>query len=112
MDLLDLEYLIALSDCGHFGRAASQRGKNISTVSLRIAKLEVHFGLLLFDRTRSGTIPTAAGQGMIQKARVALAQIDEMRHLAKVNGSAQYDETRIATQLSIIAPRLQKRMRE
>ena len=112
MDLLDLKYLIALTECGHFGRAASQLGINTSTISRRIAKLEDHLGVPLFERARSGTNPTAAGQAMIQKARLALAQIDEMRQLAKAKGAAQHGEIRIATQLSIIAPRLQKWVRD
>ena len=112
MDLLDLEYLIALTECGHFGRAASQLGKSISTISRRIAKLEDQLGVPLFERTRSGTVPTAAGLGIIQKARLALAQIDDMRQFAKAKGSAQHGEIKIATQLSIIPSRLQTWIRE
>ena len=73
MDLLDLEYLVSLSEFRNFGRAAAELGVNTSTLSRRIARLENDLGVLIFERTRAGANPTPVGHELLKCARRALA---------------------------------------
>ena len=103
MDLLDLKYLIILSEFRNFGRAAAELGVSTSTLSRRVARLENQLGVLIFERTRAGATPTLVGHELLKCARRALAEIDALKQVAKSNSSAQHGALRLATQISIIA---------
>lgn len=73
MTLRQLRYLVTLAECGSFSRAAEQLHMEQPPLSQAIRKLETQFGLRLFDRSRHGTQPTAAGSLLIERARGLLA---------------------------------------
>ena len=54
MNLRDLEYVVAVADYGHFGRAAAACNVSQPTLSGQILKLEAELGLRLFDREGRG----------------------------------------------------------
>ena len=54
MNLRDLEYVVAVADHGHFGRAAAACNVSQPTLSGQILKLEAELGLRLFDREGRG----------------------------------------------------------
>jgi LysR family hydrogen peroxide-inducible transcriptional activator len=54
MNLRDLEYVVAVADSGHFGRAAAACNVSQPTLSGQILKLEAELGLRLFDREGRG----------------------------------------------------------
>jgi DNA-binding transcriptional LysR family regulator len=45
MELLELQYFVAVADAGNFTRAAMFLGINASTISRRISRLEDELGL-------------------------------------------------------------------
>jgi DNA-binding transcriptional LysR family regulator len=69
MDMRQLRHAMALADHQHFGRAASAIGIAQPPLSKSIAHLEREVGAKLFDRTRSGVFPTAAGDALLEHAR-------------------------------------------
>ncbi|MFF1324712.1 MULTISPECIES: LysR family transcriptional regulator [Streptomyces] len=75
MEVRHLRYALALAEHGHFGRAARTLGIAQPPLSKQIADLERETGARLFDRTRQGVFPTAAGEAFLARARRAL---DEM----------------------------------
>lgn len=75
MEARHLRYALALAEHGHFGRAAGALGIAQPPLSKQIADLEREVGARLFDRTRQGVFPTAAGAAFLGRARRAL---DEM----------------------------------
>ena len=83
ISLRDLEYLLALHQCGHFGRAAEACHISQPTLSGQLAKLEEQLGLLLVDRSRRQIRFTAAGEALVQRAqhivRDVQALVDEAR---------------------------------
>ncbi|WP_447041963.1 LysR family transcriptional regulator [Streptomyces sp. DSM 118878] len=75
MEARHLRYALALAEHGHFGRAAGALGIAQPPLSKQIADLEREVGARLFDRTRQGVFPTAAGAAFLSRARRALDEI-------------------------------------
>ena len=83
MTLQELRYLIALADKGHFVRAAESCHVGQSTLSTQLKKLEDYLGVPLFERNKHRIMPTPVGVQIIERARVALQVVDEIRELAR-----------------------------
>ncbi|MEU6478104.1 LysR family transcriptional regulator [Streptomyces sp. NPDC047017] len=90
MEARHLRYALALAEHEHFGRAARALGIAQPPLSKQIADLEREVGARLFDRTRRGVFPTAAGQAFLVRARKAL---DEMAAASADAGRAARGET-------------------
>ncbi|MFD7291874.1 LysR family transcriptional regulator [Streptomyces sp. NPDC059897] len=75
MEARHLRYAVALAEHAHFGRAAAGLGIAQPPLSKQIADLEREVGARLFDRTRQGVFPTAAGEAFLARARRALDEI-------------------------------------
>lgn len=85
MTLIELRYLVALAETGHFGRAAESFNVSQSTLSMAVRKLEEDLGVLLFERSKSGNRVTQMGERIIAQARATLAQADNIIALAKAD---------------------------
>ena len=73
----DLRVLLVLMRSGSLKRGAEELDVNISTMSRRLDALEEATGLHLFDRSASGTHPTAAAEQLLPFAeRMERAAID------------------------------------
>jgi len=73
----------AISDSRSLGRAAAVLGLNHSTVFRRLAALETTVGARLFERSRGGYEPTAAGAEMISlAAKMADSIVEFERRIA------------------------------
>jgi DNA-binding transcriptional LysR family regulator len=68
MDLRDLECLKSVADVANFGRAAKSLGRNASTISWRVSRIEDELGVSLFDRGRAGTKLAAGGERGIYRS--------------------------------------------
>ena len=84
MDVRQLRYALALAEHQHFGRAAAAVGIAQPPLSKAIAQLESEVGAKLFDRTRQGVFPTAAGEALLARARridqeLSAAAVDAQR---------------------------------
>jgi LysR family hydrogen peroxide-inducible transcriptional activator len=73
MNLRDLEYVVAVADHGHFGRAAAACNVSQPTLSGQILKLEVELGLRLFDREGRGVRVSDRAATVVAQARATLA---------------------------------------
>ncbi len=83
MTLTQLEYIIAVDEHRHFGRAARACGVTQPTLSMQLSKLEEELGLLIFDRSRSPVIPTVEGARIVEQARVVVRESLRLTHLAQ-----------------------------
>ncbi|BBC91200.1 LysR family transcriptional regulator [Streptomyces griseofuscus] len=90
MEARHLRYALALAEHAHFGRAARSLGIAQPPLSKQIADLERETGARLFDRTRQGVFPTAAGEAFLVRARRAL---EEMAGATADAGRAARGET-------------------
>jgi LysR family hydrogen peroxide-inducible transcriptional activator len=86
LSLRDLEYVEAVAELNHFGRAAERCGVSQPALSEQIRKLEAHLGVPFFERTRRRVAITPQGA-------VLLAQVEriliEARHLTAMSGQGQ-----------------------
>jgi DNA-binding transcriptional LysR family regulator len=83
---------LALAEHQHFGRAAAAVGIAQPPLSKAIAQLESEVGVKLFDRTRQGVFPTAAGDALLARARridqeLTAAAVDAQRAARGETGS-------------------------
>jgi len=83
MNLRDLQYLIAVAEKRHFGKAAESCFVSQPTLSGQIKKLEQELGITLFERTNRSVEITPVGQGILQHARLMMEQADAIKQLAQ-----------------------------
>lgn len=77
-----LEYAVAVAEQRHFGRAARASAVSQPALSAQVQQFEELIGLRLFERGRRGVLVTPAGARVLEKAREALAVLDELLALA------------------------------
>lgn len=83
MNLRDLGYLVALADHRHFGRAAEAAFVSQPTLSTQLRKLEAELGVELVERNPGKLLLTDAGARIVERARVVLAEVEEIRRIAR-----------------------------
>lgn len=86
MNLRDLDYICAVAEHKHFGRAAESCHVSQPTLSGQIKKLEAQLGVTLFERGHKGIRVTAIGEDIIQIAREAR---DAAKRIKSVAAAAQ-----------------------
>jgi LysR family hydrogen peroxide-inducible transcriptional activator len=85
MNLRDLEYLVALADTRHFGRAAARCHVSQPTLSAQLKKLEAYLGVALVERRPRRAALTPAGLAVVERARRMLRDADDIRDLARAS---------------------------
>lgn len=81
-----LQYLKLLDEHRSFSRAAEAAHVTQPTLSAGIAELERIIGAALVDRARSGVILTAAGEDAVRRAKLILAQAEDLVQAARSAG--------------------------
>lgn len=107
--LKQLQYLVALHDHGHFGRAADACFVTQSTLSAGLRELESLIGLTLVERTRRVVRFTPTGERIAEKARRVLREAEELADLARAAGKPLSGEMRMSV-IPTIAPFLLPRI--
>ncbi|MGE6741121.1 hydrogen peroxide-inducible genes activator [Allorhizobium pseudoryzae] len=73
-----LEYLVALDETRHFGRAAQACHVSQPTLSVQISLLEKQLGVVLVERTPGAISLSSVGQEIAAAARSVLATLDDI----------------------------------
>lgn len=81
--LRELHYMVAVADHGHFAKAAESCFVTQPTLSTQLKKLEDYLGVQIFERSKRGVMPTAAGEEIIAQARVVLAEAHKLVDVAR-----------------------------
>ena len=81
--LRDLEYLDAIEQHRHFGKAASACYVSQPTLSGQLMKLEEQLGLQLVERHRHNVMLTPAGEKLVIDARKVLNAAQDFERQAK-----------------------------
>jgi len=115
LNLRDLQYLVALAETRHFGRAARQCHVSQPTLSAQLRKLEESLGVVLIERRPRQVSLTAAGRAVVERARRMLRDAEDIRALARASQDPLGGQLKIGLiptlgpyLLPRIAPRLQR----
>src|SRR5215475_8014361 len=78
-DLVDLQLFIAVADSRSITRGAYRSHLALASASARIKGLEEAFGVVLLKRGRRGVELTAAGESLLDHARLVIHNVEAMR---------------------------------
>lgn len=81
--LRQLEYLVALADLGHFGRAAQACHVSQPSLSQQLRALEQRLGVCLVERNQTVVELTPIGREVAARARNLLVGVEDIRELAR-----------------------------
>ena len=112
--LKQLQYLVALHEHGHFGRAAESCFVSQSTLSAGLRELESLLGVTLVERTRRVVRFTPLGSKVVAKAHRLLREAEELTELVRSSGQPLAGELRmsvIPTIAPFLLPRILPRLR-
>jgi LysR family transcriptional regulator, hydrogen peroxide-inducible genes activator len=98
-----LQYLVALRQHGHFGKAAESCFVTQSTLSAGLRELETLLNITLVERTRRVVRFTALGEKVADKAIRVLRETEELAEMARAEGQPLHGELRMGV-IPTIAP--------
>jgi LysR family hydrogen peroxide-inducible transcriptional activator len=82
MTLTELQYIVAVAQERHFGRAAERVFVTQPALSLAIKKLEEELGTTIFERRRGRIELTSLGEQIVHQAQRALEEVEHIKMLA------------------------------
>lgn len=83
MNLRELEYLVAVAQFRHFGKAAAHCNVSQPALSIQLKKLEQELGVALFERNNKRVLITPMGVKITMRARMILQQASDLKQFAK-----------------------------
>ncbi len=107
--LKQLQYLVALKEHGHFGRAADSCFVTQSTLSAGLREMENLLDVTLVERTRRVMRFTPLGNKVVEKAHRILREAEDMADLVRSAGQPLTGELRMSV-IPTIAPFLLPRL--
>lgn len=81
--LRQFEYLVAVSDLKHFGKAAASVNISQPTLSQQIRVLEERLGVKLVERNETPVSLTPIGREIASRAREIIVQVDDIASFSK-----------------------------
>lgn len=84
--ITQLEYIVAVDQLKHFGRAARECNVSQPSLSAQIQKVEDELDSIIFDRSKKPVITTDQGLKIVQQAKTILS---EHRKLFQLSGNSE-----------------------
>ena len=81
--LRQFQYLVAIADHRHFGRAAQAAGASQPTLSHQLRALEARLGVTLVERRTHAAELSPVGREIAERARQVLVKVKDIRDLAE-----------------------------
>ena len=103
--LKQLQYLVALHEHGHFGRAAEACAISQPALSQQIKELEALLGAPLFERSARQVRPTIFGEEFALRVPAILRLVDELEDLARASRDPLLGRLRLGV-IPTVAPYL------
>ena len=110
-----LEYLVALADTRHFGRAAERCHITQSTLSAGIRDLESVLGTAVAERSNRHVLMTRIGMNIAGRAKALLREAEEVMEVARAGRAPMKGEMRLGVIPTIgpfLLPRVLPALRE
>ncbi|MDE8347024.1 MAG: LysR substrate-binding domain-containing protein [Acidocella sp.] len=87
LSLRDLEYVEAVAELQHFGRAAERCNVSQPALSEQVRKLETHLGVAIFERTKRRVAITTQGAILLQQIDRILAEARNLMAMGRQNSA-------------------------
>jgi LysR family hydrogen peroxide-inducible transcriptional activator len=105
LSLRDLEYIVAVAEHRHFGRAAQSCGVSQPTLSGQLRKLEDYLGVDIFERSPRGVLVTHRGEEIIAQAKRILAEAKRLFEVVRIGAEPLTGTLRLGV-ISTLGPYL------
>ncbi len=92
MDLRQIQYFVALYEEKSITKSARRLHVVQPAVSMQIRRIEVEYGVPLFERTSSGVYPNDAAAAIYPVCREILGKVEQVRHMLR-DGSGKLSGT-------------------
>ena len=102
LNLDQLRTLVAIADLGTFSAAAQALHLAQPTVSLHVSELESRLGTPLVLRGARKVQPTAAGEVLVQRARLLLRDADDVVEAVKRHAQGQTGRVRLGSSTGLL----------
>ena len=79
MTIIQLEYLLAVANCGSFSLAAEHCFVTQPSLSMQVKALEEELDVILLDRSKKPVVPTEAGEVVLEQVRETLRAFNYIR---------------------------------
>lgn len=79
MTIVQLEYLLAVANCGSFSQAAEHCFVTQPSLSMQVKALEEELEVILLDRSKKPVVPTEAGEVVLEQVRETLRAFNYIR---------------------------------
>ena len=112
LELKDLRWAIAASQCKSLRQTAEVLNLQQSTLSRRLRDLECRLGAVLFDRSTSGTQPTAVGREFLKAARRIVTETDSVFSRLSAYGRGESGELSLGITMALSAGNLRATLLE
>ena len=107
-DLVDLQLFIAVADSRSITRGAVQVHLALASASARVKGLEQALGVTLLKRVRRGVELTAAGESLLDHARIVIHQVEAMRGDLAAYASGTKASVHMLANTSVLSEHLPK----
>ncbi|WP_179220369.1 LysR family transcriptional regulator [Rhodococcus sp. NCIMB 12038] len=97
MDMRQMEYFLAVVDCGGVTRAAAQLRVAQPSLSQAVRKLEKDLGVELFHRVGRGLVLSPAGEALVGPARTILREVESAENTVRDVGAMRGGRIDIAS---------------
>lgn len=111
METRHLRHFLAVIDHGSVSRAANSLGIAQPALSQSLGRMEKELGVRLFDRSRSGTVPTAAARAILDDVRVSVARIDAAKRRARDTAAGSAGQLTVGLVTSALVEMLPRALR-
>ncbi|MCH5329844.1 MAG: hydrogen peroxide-inducible genes activator [Alistipes sp.] len=81
MTIIQLEYFLAVANCGSFSQASEHCFVTQPSLSMQVKALEEELGVILLDRSKKPVIPTEAGKVVLDQIRNVLREFGMIREV-------------------------------
>ncbi|MDO6732847.1 LysR family transcriptional regulator [Marinovum sp. 2_MG-2023] len=97
----NIRLFLTISEKGSLVAAAREAGLSATTVSERLAALEAHYGVVLFNRTTRSLSLTDEGRTLLSGAKVVLAELEDLETRIRLGADTLSGPIRISAPIDI-----------
>ncbi|WP_066298455.1 LysR family transcriptional regulator [Bacillus sp. FJAT-29937] len=102
MNIDQLTFIIQIAKTGSVSAAANALNISQPGISKSVTKLEEELGVMIFNRTNKGLVPTSVGEELIEKSEEIMLLIQELKEISEKYNTSTNRKLRLATAPTIV----------